>query len=113
MSARIHVGDSTAFREQALRLDMSLRQRSEVLHPATSGKPMREILSGPLSGRNRRAQVEIADRLQASKNPIMRPVTVVITTLNSEETLRACLESIREQTQPPMEIVVVDGHSRD
>lgn len=40
-------------------------------------------------------------------------VSIVIPTLNSEATLRATLQSIRRQTYPNIEVVVVDGHSED
>ncbi len=42
----------------------------------------------------------------------MTTVAVVVPTLNSATTLRACLESLRAQTYP-CQIVVVDNHSRD
>lgn len=40
-------------------------------------------------------------------------VSVVIPTLNSGATLGQCLQSLRRQTIPPEEIVVVDGGSED
>lgn len=40
-------------------------------------------------------------------------VTVVVPTYNNERTLEACLRSVREQTHPNVELVVVDNHSRD
>lgn len=43
-------------------------------------------------------------------NPL---VSVNIRTYNSEDTLRATLESIREQSYKNIEIVVSDGHSKD
>jgi glycosyltransferase involved in cell wall biosynthesis len=40
-------------------------------------------------------------------------VSVVIPTYNSEKTLTKCLESIKNQTYPNIEIIVVDKNSRD
>jgi glycosyltransferase involved in cell wall biosynthesis len=40
-------------------------------------------------------------------------VSVVIPTFNSEHVLPECLESIKNQTYPAVEIIVVDGHSSD
>lgn len=40
-------------------------------------------------------------------------VSVVIPTKNSEETIGTCLKSIRAQTYPNVEIVVVDSYSND
>lgn len=39
--------------------------------------------------------------------------TVVVATRNSEATLDDCLRSIRDQTSPNVELVVVDNHSED
>lgn len=43
----------------------------------------------------------------------MSNISVVIPTLNSERTIRKCLESILSQTLPPLQIIVVDGGSQD
>lgn len=43
-------------------------------------------------------------------NPL---VSVIIPTKNSDATLRKCLDSIRNQTYPNIEIIVVDSFSRD
>lgn len=40
-------------------------------------------------------------------------VTIVIPTRNSEETLAACLESVRIQDHADIEVIVVDNHSSD
>jgi len=40
-------------------------------------------------------------------------VAVIVTTRNSGQTLEACLVSIRQQTYPGIELVVVDNHSSD
>jgi glycosyltransferase involved in cell wall biosynthesis len=44
---------------------------------------------------------------------ITAKVAVVVTTRNSERTLEACLQSIREQTVKDLELVVVDNFSSD
>jgi len=40
-------------------------------------------------------------------------VSIIIPTKNSEATLEKCLESIRNQTYPNIEIIIVDSFSRD
>lgn len=40
-------------------------------------------------------------------------VSVIIPTLNSEKIIGECLESVKEQAYPEIEIIVVDGHSCD
>ncbi len=40
-------------------------------------------------------------------------ISVVVVTHNSEENIAACLRSLKEQTFPPAEVVVVDNASRD
>ncbi len=40
-------------------------------------------------------------------------ISVVIPTFNSERTIGECLRSLREQSIPPFEIIVVDGKSTD
>ena len=40
-------------------------------------------------------------------------VSVIVPTKNSGRSLQRCLLSIRKQTYPHIEIIVVDGHSRD
>jgi len=40
-------------------------------------------------------------------------VSVIVPTLNSERYLESCLTTIRKQTYPHIEIIVVDNHSKD
>ncbi len=40
-------------------------------------------------------------------------VSVIVTTYNNENTLKKCLESIKEQTYPNIELIVVDNYSTD
>lgn len=48
------------------------------------------------------------------KNKSNKPlVSIAIPTLNSARIIEECLESIKKQTYPNIEVIVVDGHSTD
>src|SRR5437667_12695969 len=40
-------------------------------------------------------------------------VSVIVPTFNSSENMRTCLESLKAQTYPDIEVIVVDNHSED
>src|SRR3989338_3870872 len=40
-------------------------------------------------------------------------ISVIVPTMNEERTIKRCLESLKEQTYPAHEIIVVDAHSND
>jgi glycosyltransferase involved in cell wall biosynthesis len=49
--------------------------------------------------------------VQKVSNPSV--VSIVVPTKNSENTINSCLKSIKEQTYPDIEIIIVDNHSSD
>lgn len=51
--------------------------------------------------------------IQTKKHLPQPPVSVIIPTYNSERTLQVCLESIKNQTYPNVETILVDRHSQD
>lgn len=56
------------------------------------------------------------DRLLASheRDTLNRPlVSIVVVTYDSGPVIDACLESLRRQTYSPLEILVIDNHSKD
>ena len=53
-----------------------------------------------------------ADSLQAA-TPVEGLVTVIVPTLNEEAAIDECLRTIREQSYPRLEILVLDGRSHD
>ena len=46
-------------------------------------------------------------------DPARPLITVVVPTRNNTRTIEACLSSVREQTYPAVELLVVDNHSTD
>ncbi|WP_316746571.1 glycosyltransferase family 2 protein [Pedobacter gandavensis] len=43
----------------------------------------------------------------------MNKISIIIVTYNAEKDLQACLDSIKQQTYSPLEVVIVDGASTD
>jgi glycosyltransferase involved in cell wall biosynthesis len=53
-------------------------------------------------------------KLPTSNNPMSQPlVSVIVPTYNSAESLVTCLQSIKDQTYPKIELIVVDNASKD
>ena len=51
---------------------------------------------------------------QAVKRSDEKPiVSIIIPTFNSEDTIRGCLQSIKDQTYPNIEVIIVDRYSVD
>lgn len=43
----------------------------------------------------------------------MKLITIIIATYNAEKVLQRCLDSIKKQKSPLVEVLIVDGHSKD
>ena len=52
----------------------------------------------------------VSGKKKFSDNPV---VSIVIPTFNSEKILPLCLQSIKDQTYPNIEVIVIDNYSRD